>query len=151
MPCCCCRWGCAAADQCPAAGQVLTCLKILNSIQQPDLWRKHLCPAAGLILLLCYGTSSAASEAASAAVTALEAAWALTNLAAADHDVAQTVIPAAPALILHLGGGSGMPVAQQAAWALGMLITHDRVKLMHSASPLTTVPLLCLPCLPCMW
>jgi hypothetical protein len=68
---------------------------------------------------VCYGASSAASEAASAAVTALEAAWALTNLAAADHDIAQTVLPAAPALILHLGGGSGMPVAQQAAWALG--------------------------------
>lgn len=65
------------------------------------------------------GICSTAGEAAAAAVTALEAAWALTNLAAADHDVARAVLPAAPALMLHLVGGSGVPVAQQAAWALG--------------------------------
>lgn len=62
---------------------------------------------------------SSVSNAGAAAVTALEAAWALTNLAAADHEVAGAVLPAAPALILHLAGGSGIAVAQQAAWTLG--------------------------------
>jgi hypothetical protein len=90
------------------------------------------------------GTSSAASEAASAAVTALEAAWALTNLAAADHEVAQSVLPAAPALILHLGGGSGMPVAQQAAWALGTPCIHTVNQKHAQCMPLCTVPSQCL-------
>lgn len=79
---------------------------------------------------------SAASEAAAAAVTALEAAWALTNLAAADHEVAGAVLPAAPALILHLAGGSGVPVAQQAAWALGAVSAGVLSLSEHNVRPL---------------
>ncbi len=72
----------------------------------------------GIAFVLTMNHSSV-SDAGAAAVTALEAAWALTNLAAADHEVACAVLPAAPALILHLAGGSGIAVAQQAAWTLG--------------------------------
>ena len=77
---------------------------------------------------------STASDASAAAVTALEAAWALTNLAAADHGVAGAVLPAAPALILHLSGGSGVLIAQQAAWALG---EHDALPLKVSCKQQT--------------
>ena len=49
----------------------------------------------------------------------LEAAWCLTNLAAANHDVAEAALSAAPMLIPLLGGGWGSLIAWQSAWALG--------------------------------
>ena len=49
----------------------------------------------------------------------LEAAWAITNLAAGEHEVVQAVVVSAPALIAHLSGWHGLPVAEQCAWALG--------------------------------
>lgn len=49
----------------------------------------------------------------------LEVAWAITNLAAGQHDIVKTVLLSAPALIAHLSGWLGLPVAEQCAWALG--------------------------------
>ncbi|KAK9813842.1 hypothetical protein WJX73_001434 [Symbiochloris irregularis] len=51
----------------------------------------------------------------------LEAAWCLTNMAAAEHEVAQAVMGAAPLFIALLGGGWGAPIAGLCAWALGNL------------------------------
>ena len=48
-----------------------------------------------------------------------EAAWVATNLAAGDHAVVAALLPAAPIVIAHLGGGAGQAVAVQSAWALG--------------------------------
>jgi len=48
-----------------------------------------------------------------------EAAWVATNLAAGDHATVAALLPAAPILIAHLGGGEGQAVAVQSAWALG--------------------------------
>lgn len=50
----------------------------------------------------------------------LEAAWCLTNMAAAEHEVARAIMGAAPLLIALLGGGWGARIAGQSAWALGM-------------------------------
>ncbi|KAK9915114.1 hypothetical protein WJX75_004856 [Coccomyxa subellipsoidea] len=55
----------------------------------------------------------------------LEAAWAITNLAAGQHDVVKTVLVSAPALIAHLSGWLGNPVADQCAWALGNMAGED--------------------------
>ena len=49
----------------------------------------------------------------------LEVAWAITNLAAGQYDMVNTVLTSAPALIAHLSGRLGLPVAEQCAWALG--------------------------------
>lgn len=57
---------------------------------------------------------------ADAADAVLEAAWAITNLAAGRHEVVEAVVVSAPALIAHLSGWLGLPVAEQCAWALGM-------------------------------
>lgn len=54
----------------------------------------------------------------------LEAAWAITNLAAGQHDVVKTVLVSAPALIAHLSGWLGNAVADQCAWALGDDVSH---------------------------
>ena len=48
-----------------------------------------------------------------------EAAWIATNLAAGEHLVVAALLPAAPILIAHLGGGAGEAVAVQCAWGLG--------------------------------
>lgn len=50
---------------------------------------------------------------------ALEAAWVLTNIAAAHHDAAAAVMAAAPAFIAHLSGQPGCQLARQCAWAIG--------------------------------
>lgn len=39
--------------------------------------------------------------------------------------VVRAVLPAAPLLIAHLGGGSGLAVAEQCAWALGNIAGED--------------------------
>lgn len=52
----------------------------------------------------------------------LEAAWALTNLAAGGHAAVRAVLPAAPVLITYLSGHSGLPLAESCAWALGEII-----------------------------
>ncbi|KAH7624774.1 hypothetical protein Ndes2526B_g00143 [Nannochloris sp. 'desiccata'] len=57
--------------------------------------------------------------------TIFEAAWALTNLAVGEPAVVKAVVPAAPILIAHLGGGSGLAVAEQCAWALGNIAGDD--------------------------
>lgn len=49
----------------------------------------------------------------------LQIAWAVTNLAAAEHEIVKAVLVSAPALIAHLSGWLGSPVAEQCAWALG--------------------------------
>jgi hypothetical protein len=54
-----------------------------------------------------------------------EAAWALTNLAVGDAEVVRAVVPAAPLLIAYLGGGQGLAVAEQCAWALGNVAGED--------------------------
>ena len=56
-----------------------------------------------------------------AALATEEAAWIATNLAAGDHAVVTALLPAAPILIAHLGGGAGEAVAIQCAWGLGAL------------------------------
>lgn len=38
----------------------------------------------------------------------------------------KAVLPAAPILIAYLGGGSGLAVAEQCAWALGELCSGLR-------------------------
>ncbi len=43
-----------------------------------------------------------------------------TNLAAGSHATVAALVPAAPILIAHLGGGAGQAVAVQSAWALGV-------------------------------
>ncbi len=40
------------------------------------------------------------------------------------HEVVKAVVPAAPVLIAYLGGGSGLAVAEQCAWALGASSAH---------------------------
>jgi len=57
------------------------------------------------------------------AETAVEAAWALANLAGADG---AAVLPAAPALIEHLGGFGGLALAELCAWTLGSLTSARR-------------------------
>lgn len=54
-----------------------------------------------------------------AALATEEAAWIATNLAAGEHPVVAALLPAAPILIAHLGGGAGEAVAIQCAWGLG--------------------------------
>lgn len=54
-----------------------------------------------------------------------EAAWALANLAAGEHEAVRAVVPAAPVLVALLGGGSGPAVAEQAAWAVGNIAGED--------------------------
>lgn len=54
-----------------------------------------------------------------------EAAWALTNLAVGDTEVVRAVLPLAPVLIPLATGGSGIPVAEQCAWALGNIAGED--------------------------
>ncbi len=66
-----------------------------------------------------------------------EAAWVATNLAAGDHATVAALLPAAPILIAHLGGGDGQAVAVQSAWALG----PHMLALLHSCE--ITVHLLC--------
>ena len=51
----------------------------------------------------------------------MEAAWALTNMAAAEHKTAEAVLQSGPLLIAHLSGGFGIYAAEQCAWALGTL------------------------------
>ena len=50
-----------------------------------------------------------------------------TNLATGSHATVAALVPAAPILIAHLGGGAGQAVAVQSAWALGVctVITAD--------------------------
>lgn len=57
---------------------------------------------------------------ADAAEAVLEAAWTITNLAAGEYEVVEAVVVTAPALIAHLSGWLGLPVAERCAWALGM-------------------------------
>jgi hypothetical protein len=45
----------------------------------------------------------------------------LPGLQVGQHEVVKAVVPAAPVLIAYLGGGSGLAVAEQCAWALGTL------------------------------
>ena len=54
-----------------------------------------------------------------ARAVALEASWAVTNLAALEHDVVEAVAPTAPLLVAHLNRASGYAVSEQCAWALG--------------------------------
>lgn len=56
-----------------------------------------------------------------AEAAALEATWVLTNIAAAHHDAAAAVMPAAPALIAHLSGQAGCQLARECAWTIGNL------------------------------
>ncbi len=51
----------------------------------------------------------------------LQIAWAVTNLAAAEHEIVKAVLVSAPALIAHLSGWLSSPVAEQCAWALGKI------------------------------
>eukprot|EP00884_Botryococcus_braunii_P005068 jgi/Botrbrau1/14562/Bobra.27_3s0003.2 len=53
--------------------------------------------------------------------TQVEAAWALTNLAAAAGAMPESVLQAAPALVACLGPSNPSILSQQAAWALGNL------------------------------
>ena len=41
------------------------------------------------------------------------------------YEAVKAVLPAAPLLIAYLGGGSGLAVAEQAAWALGNIAAED--------------------------
>ena len=52
----------------------------------------------------------------------LEAAWCLTNMAAAEHEVAEAVLTAGPLFVALLGGGWGPLLAWQCAWAIGVLL-----------------------------
>ncbi|KAL9239284.1 hypothetical protein vseg_013622 [Gypsophila vaccaria] len=49
----------------------------------------------------------------------LEAAWCLTNIAAGLPEETESLLPALPLLIAHLGEKSSLSVAEQCAWALG--------------------------------
>ncbi|KAL4440465.1 hypothetical protein ABPG75_003466 [Micractinium tetrahymenae] len=62
---------------------------------------------------------------ATAMETIFEAAWAITNLAVGEFETVKAVLSAAPILIAYLGGGSGLPVAEQCAWALGNIAAED--------------------------
>ncbi|KAI3431378.1 hypothetical protein D9Q98_004432 [Chlorella vulgaris] len=62
---------------------------------------------------------------ATAMETIFEAAWAITNLAVGEFETVKAVLAAAPILIAYLGGGSGLPVAEQCAWALGNIAAED--------------------------
>lgn len=53
---------------------------------------------------------------------ALEACWALSNLAAQEYKFSQHVIEAGPVFIAHLSGGFGVAIAEQSAWAIGALL-----------------------------
>lgn len=54
-----------------------------------------------------------------------EASWAITNLAVGDTDIVKAVVPLAPILIAHIGGESGLSIAEQCAWALGNIAGED--------------------------
>ena len=64
----------------------------------------------------CFASRQGGDEARAAA---LEASWAVTNLAALEHDVVEAVAPTAPLLVAHLNRASGYAVSEQCAWALG--------------------------------
>lgn len=66
----------------------------------------------------CFASRQGGDEARAAA---LEASWAVTNLAALEHDVVEAVAPTAPLLVAHLSRASGFAVSEQCAWALGEL------------------------------
>eukprot|EP00873_Tetraselmis_striata_P032829 jgi/Tetstr1/453093/TSEL_003933.t1 len=62
-----------------------------------------------------------ASTSAGGSEAAMEAAWALTNLAAGEYPVAKEVMPAAPLLVMQVSAAQAEPQAEQCAWALGNL------------------------------
>ena len=74
--------------------------------------------SAGIVPLLVRALQPHGASGISAAAVE-EAAWVATNLAAGDHAAVAALLPAAPILIAHLGGGAGQAVAVQSAWALG--------------------------------
>ncbi|EIE22243.1 ARM repeat-containing protein [Coccomyxa subellipsoidea C-169] len=80
--------------------------------------RDTLLPALIRVLLLRQGGRETAEA-------VLEVAWAITNLAAGQHDIVKTVLLSAPALIAHLSGWLGLQVAEQCAWALGNMAGDD--------------------------
>ncbi|KAL6998244.1 Importin subunit alpha-9 [Sarracenia purpurea var. burkii] len=70
---------------------------------------------AGAVSLLVQGLSFGSPD-----EQLLEAAWCLTNIAAAGKpEETKALLPALPLLIAHLGEKSSLPVAEQCAWALG--------------------------------
>lgn len=69
-----------------------------------------------------------------------------------EFDTVKAVLAAAPILIAYLGGGSGLPVAEQCAWALGEREAHlpaCLAALARGARPVQRVPS-ALPRLPSM-
>jgi importin subunit alpha-1 len=79
---------------------------------------------AGVIPLLA-GALQPLQAGTSALEAVFEASWALTNLAVGDTDIVKAVVPLAPILIAHVGGESGLSIAEQCAWALGNIAGED--------------------------
>ena len=66
--------------------------------------------------------------------TAFEAACTVINLAAADEQTTQAVLPTAPLLIALLGGGRGPAIAEHSAWALGEQWQYNAVGQLQRAA-----------------
>jgi hypothetical protein len=112
------QWTSVGMTQLSASGQETqgTSLGPVWHAEQ-DIW-----PLLGSFLMApgrvedsCVGRSRSSTPAGLEVV--LEAAWALTNLAAGEHEVVAAVLPAGPVLTAHLS--SAVPIAEQCAWALG--------------------------------
>lgn len=59
-----------------------------------------------------------------ATAAALEAAWALTNIAACALPVPVDLLQVVPALVVHLASAHSPELANQCAWAIGAMPTH---------------------------
>lgn len=109
----------AAEHDMGSAGHLKAIVALRQILSTGDETAVQLALEAGVIPPLVRALQGGSRPEAAEAI--LEAAWALTNIAAADHAAAAAALPTAPILIAHLSGPTGGQLARQCAWTIGNL------------------------------